>query len=311
METWLRGDGDLIGICVWGRRTAKLYMWYVIEREERVLIATSTLESALQIVETTEEMGLNGKVSLLGSHTQANILVSCLIPPTDPHFQASIQLLIIDIVDSALSSDLFSVLQAFFLSFPTVRKAIFTNCLNPTRLNSLSASLHSPITVSMTGSGTLVGVRHYKVECEREDWRLDTLPDLLEVISGQPCVVYFSSRKEMDYIAYYLAEKGFLIAAIHAKMPKQAIEKVLEGFSVGTIGTLLCSDPIFVSSSLGVHYRMPTAEQYCMRMSRGRLGGRTLSIVLKTEEKIELATLEKTLDVRLEDLPADASTWLY
>ena len=313
MEVWraLEGGEDLICTCLWRGRTPRLYINAVIERQQRVLVAASSPESMLDIVNTAEDMGQSDQVALIDSGKSANVLVCCLFTPIDAEIQASTRLLVIDIANLAISKPLITTLQAIIGSFPAIPKAIFTSCINPTRLNLLSECLPRAVSLSNTASLTLESTKHYKIQCERESWKLETLLDLLEVLVYGCSLVYFESRQKMGSLAYFLAGKGLEISAIHAKMPCGVVNRVINDFDAGRIRTLLLCDPVHVSSGhVTVHYSVPTAQQYLLRVGRGRLG-RGLSIVfLAAEEETKLADLERAFHVKIDDLPMDVSELL-
>lgn len=308
LQRALKGGEDLICTCLWRGHTPGLYINAVVERQQKVLVAASSPESMRDIVNAA---GQSDQVALVDSGKSANVLVCCLFTPIDAEIQASTRLLVIDIADLSLSKSLIATLQVILGSFPTIPKAIFTSCTNPTRLNLLSECLPRAVSLSNTDSLTLESTKHYKVQCEREDWKLETLQDLIEVLDCGCYLVFFESRREMGSVAYFLAGKGLEISAIHAKMPCGVVNRVINDFTAGKIRTLLLCDPVRVPfGHITVHYSVPTALQYLLRVGRGRLG-RGLSIVLQTtQEDTKLAELERALYVKLDDLPVDVSDLL-
>lgn len=306
-----RGE-NLISTSLWRDKTHKFYLNAVIEMQKRVLVATSNPKSMLNILKAAEDMGKGEEVALIDSGKPAKVLVCSLFIAINTEIQALTEVLVVDISKSALSKSLITSLQAIIQSFLTIPKAIFTSSTNKTRLNLLSESFPCAISLLNTISMTLERTKHYKIECERQKWKSETLFDLLGALNYSNSVVYFEKRREMQSVAYFLAGEGLEIASVHAKMPYEVGERVINNFEAGRIRTLLLCEPIHMSSSLTtVHYNLPTAQQYLTRVGRRRLGGLGLSIVLLTaEEQSQLIGVERTICVKFPDLPMDVNDWL-
>lgn len=313
MDVWraLEQGADLICTSQWHHNALNLYLKAAVESEKAVLVVTSSQESAANIVKTAEKTYLEAEIALIDSGKAAKVQVCCLLTPIDPGIQASVQLLLVDIVDSALSKHLISTLEATFRSFPTTPKAIFTNSLSPCHLHRLSLSLSTPISLFSPVSLTLEGLKHYKVDCETQNGLLEIVQDLLDVLRDNVFVMFCRKRRQAELIADLMAGLGLEMTVIHAKMPLGRITEAINGFKAGRIKALLACDPVRVSSRVAIHYQVPSFEQYLMRVGQGRLGGRGLSIVLMTaEEGGQLREIERRAGVEVEDLPADIGSLL-
>jgi len=314
MDVWraLKQGTDLICSCEWQSKALHLYLDAVVQGSRTALVATASLEAALDLVKAAEEMNLGTEVALIGSGKQAKVLVSSLFTPIDPQIQASIQLLIVDIVDSALSKHFIYSLEAIFKSFPTAQKTLFTDSLNPIPLQRLSLCLSAPTTLCTALSLTLEGTHHYKVDCEVQNGLLETVLELLNVLRDDFCLVYFSRRRQAECVAGLLAGEGMETAVIHEKMQFGRVKAAISDFEGGRVKTLLACDPIHVPATLiTIHYGVPTVKQYLMRVGHSRLARRAVSIVMTvTDEEGKLRAIERILGREVEDLPADLRTLL-
>ncbi len=64
------------------------------------------------------------------------------------------------------------------------------------------------------GNNLLKGVHSYYINCEKEDWKLDTLCDLYDTINITQSVVYVNSLDKVGWICDSLKQKGYTAVAM-------------------------------------------------------------------------------------------------
>ncbi|KAG8909314.1 translation initiation factor eIF4A [Tulasnella sp. 417] len=142
---------------------------------------------------------------------------------------------------------------------------------------------------------SLEGIHQFYVNVEKEEWKLETLSDLYDVITAQ-AVIFCNTRRTLDWLAEKLKEKELTVSAMHNDMEPRQREIITKEFRSGAARVLLTTDLLGRSLDLQqvkwvVNYDLPTnRENYIRRVGRGGLFGRKgVAINLVTND--DLATL--------------------
>merc|ERR1711972_1268389 len=65
---------------------------------------------------------------------------------------------------------------------------------------------------------TLEGIRQFYVAIEKEEWKLDTMCDLLETFETLPMphrIIYCNTRRKVEFLADQLSKRGFMVSTLH------------------------------------------------------------------------------------------------
>merc|ERR1719443_2603835 len=89
---------------------------------------------------------------------------------------------------------------------------------------------------------TLEFVKHFYIDIEKEEWKLDTLCDLFETIDVPQAVVFCNSRRKVDFLAEEMQKRGFTAAALHAELDQVGTDRVLRDFRSGAFRLLVSAD---------------------------------------------------------------------
>ena len=114
---------------------------------------------------------------------------------------------------------------------------------------------------------------------EKEEWKLDTLCDLYEIMSTTQVYVYVNTRRKADFIADQLTKRDLTVSTLHADLDRRERERVMLEVRSGCARVLVTTDSFargigVQQVSLVIHYDLPSStESYVHRMGRcGRFG---------------------------------------
>eukprot|EP00966_Prymnesium_polylepis_P305206 7053118-Prymnesium_polylepis.2 len=79
--------------------------------------------------------------------------------------------------------------------------------------------------------------QHFHVDVQREEWKLETLDDLLETLGSQSTLVYVRSRGAAEELSKQMSERGFTCCTVHAALEPKV--RVGHGAVAGAV--LCCS----------------------------------------------------------------------
>ncbi len=174
----------------------------------------------------------------------------------------------------------------------------------------------------------LVGLRlrHYRVEVERPEWRLEVLVDLLEAFPDRGVLVWCRSARSMLRLCDALAAADVAVAALHggssgdggaAAAAAASRAAAIAGFHSGAVRVLVTGEEDAATRGLDLggvplmlHYELPdAADAYVRRVARagaahGRRGA-VISIVTPGDAGV-LRVLRGAYGVVMEELPVGA-----
>jgi len=232
---------------------------------------------------------------------------------------ASIKMIVFDEVDELLSHGFEDMLNAIFtmLVQDGLQVAFFSATLPPECLLMAQRMMINPIRIIVQPppEKTLSGVLQFYVNCEEEQWKYDTLIDLLNDCNITQMVIYCNSRRKVEWLAEKLTSENFAVSVVTGNTDKEEREKNMSAFRAGStrflIGTDLSRFAIESSvRSIGfyLNFDIPhNKENYLHRIGRsGRFGRKGLAVSFITNDQmIELRELERFFDTQIAELPAN------
>ncbi|UJR16743.1 hypothetical protein I4U23_003643 [Adineta vaga] len=157
---------------------------------------------------------------------------------------------------------------------------------------------------------TLDGARQFYINIAREEWKIDTLCDLLESIDVRQTVIYCNTRKTVDFVNEKLRAQTFT----QNDMTQQERDAYLKEFQTGSSRLLIATDPfsrtIYPHAQLFINYDLPKSmEAYMNRIGHGGAYGRKATVFnfINDNERKHVQEIEKFYDTHIEELPADLS----
>eukprot|EP01130_Rhizamoeba_saxonica_P003746 TRINITY_DN1555_c0_g1_i1.p1 TRINITY_DN1555_c0_g1~~TRINITY_DN1555_c0_g1_i1.p1 ORF type:complete len:411 (-),score=97.51 TRINITY_DN1555_c0_g1_i1:163-1395(-) len=304
----------------------------------QILILAPTRELALQIhefiCEIGEYMGVKSYAAIGGTNVQFDIealrsgihvvvgspgrvidLLSRreLIPD-------AIKAFVLDEADEMLSRGFKDQIYDVFQCLPSdVQVCLFSATMPPQALEITSKFMTNPIRILVKQEEvTLEGIRQFYIDCERDNWKLDTLCDLYDTLNIAQAVIFCNTIKKVEWLADVLTEREHTVSCIHGDMPPADRKRILSEFKLGVsrilISTDLLSRGIDVHGvSLVINYDLPKSfEKYIHRIGRsGRFGRKGVSINLISQRDIpHMKEIERYYDTVVQEMPSSIAELL-
>jgi translation initiation factor 4A len=159
---------------------------------------------------------------------------------------------------------------------------------------------------------TLEGIRQFYINCEKENWKLDTLCDLYDTLNIAQAVIFCNSKKRVEWLKEQLLSREFPVSATHGEMPPKERKEILSDFRKGKSRILISTDLLargidVHGVSLVINYELPrNFEKYLHRIGRsGRFGRKGVAINLIAENDVELLNqIQKHYSTKIEEMPS-------
>jgi superfamily II DNA/RNA helicase len=160
---------------------------------------------------------------------------------------------------------------------------------------------------------TLVGIKQYYIDVEREDYKFLTLCDLYQSLAISQAIIYVNSKNRIIQLHKQLNEQGFPVGMIHGSMKPNERMNIMKQFRNGDTRILLSTDLLargidVQQVSLVINYDLPKQKQnYIHRIGRsGRYGRKGVAINFVSRQDVyNLHGLEKYYHTQIVELPAN------
>ena len=76
-------------------------------------------------------------------------------------------------------------------------------------------------------------MKQYFIHVENEEWKLDTLCDLLERIAVPQTIVYCNTRRKVDWLTEKMSARNFTVSSIRGDMDQRERDIVMREFRSG------------------------------------------------------------------------------
>merc|ERR1711953_1516128 len=197
---------------------------------------------------------------------------------------------------------------------PDVQVCLFSATLPPAILALTEKFMREPVRILVKKDElTLEGIQQFYVAIEKEDWKLETLCDLFEVLTISQSIIYCNTRRKVDYLEQQMTQRDFTVSVIHAELDRNARSLVMRQFQSGSSRVLISTDLLargidVQQVSLVINYDLPTKiESYLHRIGRsGRFGRKGAAINFVTSRDVRaLKEIERHYCTQIDELPAD------
>jgi len=160
---------------------------------------------------------------------------------------------------------------------------------------------------------SLKGIRQYRVDLEREEWKFEVLLDLYKNLNIAQGLIYCNKRQKAEWLAEKMTNAGFPITCIHGDMDVKDRMDRMTSFRKGETRVLISTDLLargidVQQVSLVINYELPTQmDNYIHRIGRsGRFGRKGTSInLISNEDKRLMKDIEDHYAITVEQLPED------
>ena len=229
-----------------------------------------------------------------------------------------VKVIVVDEADQMLEVRFREQLQCILsLGFPaSCRCALFSATMNDEVVEFANGLLIDPVRILIPAEQvTLKGIRQYRVDLEREDWKIEVLLDLYKNLNIAQALIYCNKRQKAEWLAETMTKNGFPITCIHGDMDVKDRMERMKSFRRGETRILISTDLLargidVQQVSLVINYELPREiDNYIHRIGRsGRYGRKGTAInLLSSEDMRTMRELEEHYKMTVEPLPQDLS----
>ncbi|RYR49746.1 hypothetical protein Ahy_A07g036260 isoform A [Arachis hypogaea] len=231
-----------------------------------------------------------------------------------------IKMFVLDEADEMLSRGFKDQIYDIFQLLPSkIQVGVFSATMPPEALEITRKFMNKPVRILVKRDElTLEGIKQFYVNCEREEWKLDTLCDLYETLAITQSVIFVNTRRKVDWLTDKMRSRDHTVSATHGDMDQNTRDIIMREFRSGSSRVLITTDLLargidVQQVSLVINYDLPTQpENYLHRIGRsGRFGrkGVAINFVTKDDERM-LFDIQKFYNVQIEELPANVAELL-
>lgn len=227
--------------------------------------------------------------------------------------------LILDEADQMLENRFYKQVMCILdIGFPnTTKVALFSATMPKEVIEVANKLLQEPVKILIPPEQvSLDGIKQYKVELEKEEWKYEVLCDIYKQLNINQALIYCNTRKRAEWLAEKLSADGYPLLCIHGEMENNERRKRMEDFRSGKVRVLISTDLLargidVQQVSLVMNFELPpNRENYIHRIGRsGRFGKKGVSINLISPNEVKMKEeIEKYYSINMEELPFDLST---
>jgi len=232
----------------------------------------------------------------------------------DPRYIVS---LVLDEADEMLSRGFKDQIYDIYQFIPTdAQICLFSATMPKEALDITDNFMNNPLKILVKQEElTLEGIRQFFINCERDNWKLDTLCDLYDSLNIAQAVIFCNSKRTVDWLKNELTSKDFPVSAIHGEMPPKDRKNTLNSFRKGATRILIATDLLargidVHGVSLVINYELPknNPEKYLHRIGRsGRFGrkGVAINLIGSDIDFSALRSLETHYSTKIEEMPSN------
>lgn len=160
---------------------------------------------------------------------------------------------------------------------------------------------------------SLQGIKQYHIQCEKEDWKFDTLCDIYDSLTITQAVIFCNTKAKVNWLADQMKKANFTVVSMHGDMKQDERDSVMNDFRTGNSRVLISTDVwargIDVQQiSLVINYDLPLdKEHYIHRIGRsGRFGRKGVAINLITKNDLdEFEDLQRFYSIKIKEMPSN------
>lgn len=228
-----------------------------------------------------------------------------------------VKMLVLDEADELLTKGFKEQIYEIYKTLPAGAQVVVVSAtLTPEVLEMTNKFTTDPVKILVKRHDvTLKGIKQYYIQCEKEDWKFDTLCDLYDNLTITQAVIFCNTKAKVNWLAGQMRKSNFTVAAMHGDMKQEDRDSIMKEFRSGSTRVLISTDVwargIDVQQvSLVINYDLPLdKENYVHRIGRsGRFGRKGTAInLLTSQDKDELKLLQHYYSTKIREVPADLS----
>ena len=228
-----------------------------------------------------------------------------------------VKMLVLDEADELLTKGFKEQIYEIYKTLPAGAQVVVVSAtLTPEVLEMTNKFTSDPVKILVKRDDvTLKGIKQYYIQCEKEDWKFDTLCDLYDNLTITQAVIFCNTKAKVNWLAGQMRKSNFTVGAMHGDMKQEDRDSIMKEFRSGSTRVLISTDVwargIDVQQvSLVINYDLPLdKENYVHRIGRsGRFGRKGTAInLLTSQDKDELKLLQHYYSTKIREVPADLS----
>jgi len=227
----------------------------------------------------------------------------------------TIKMLVLDEADELLSDGFLKQIKDIIgLLQPTIQIGLYSATMEPKFFHITKNFMRNPIIVLIKKEDlTLQGIKQFYIDCEKNEYKFDTLCDLYSLLSLNQTIIYCNYYQSVEHLTKKLQDQNFKVSCIHGSMTVQEREEAMRNFRNNITRVLISTDLLgrgidVQQVSIVINYDTPLKiESYIHRIGRsGRYGRKGTAINLATSSDFKrLMDIERYYDTKIEPLPQD------
>jgi translation initiation factor 4A len=227
----------------------------------------------------------------------------------------TLRLLVCDEADELLSEGFISQIKQIIGSITEKTQiALFSATMDASFFKLTEKFLRNPINILIKKENlTLEGIKQFYIDCEKNDFKFETLCDLYGLFSTCQTIIYCNHHQSVEILSQKMQEQDFKVSYIHGAMNISEREEAMKKFRNLTTRVLISTDLLgrgidVQQVSIVINYDIPfKSEAYIHRIGRSGRHGRTgTAINFVTNNDIKrIHDIETYYHTQILPLPSD------
>ena len=230
----------------------------------------------------------------------------------------TLRVLVLDEADELLSEGFIVQIKQIISSITDKTQiGLFSATMDNNFFKLTEKFLRNPINILIKKENlTLEGIKQFYIDCEKNDFKFETLCDLYSLFSTCQTIIYCNYHQSVEILAKKMQEQDFKVSYIHGSMNIADREDAMKKFRNLTTRVLISTDLLgrgidVQQVSIVINYDIPfKSEAYIHRIGRSGRHGRTgTAINFTTNNDIKrMNDIEKYYETRILPLPIDMAS---
>ena len=195
----------------------------------------------------------------------------------------TIRLLICDEADELLSEGFIAQIKEIIGSIgEQTQIGLFSATMDANFFKLTEKFLRNPINILIKKENlTLEGIKQFYIDCEKNDFKFETLCDLYGLFSTCQTIIYCNHHQSVEILSQKMKEQDFKVSCIHGNMNISEREDAMKKFRNLSTRVLISTDLLgrgidVQQVSIVINYDIPfKSEAYIHRIGRSGRHGRT------------------------------------
>ncbi|UJR38456.1 hypothetical protein I4U23_031124 [Adineta vaga] len=207
-----------------------------------------------------------------------------------------IKIFILDDADEILSRGFHEQIYDILMKLPTdFQSIVLSNTMTNELLELTQKFVINPKTILIKNVELKMdGLNQYYVDIEREEWKLETLYELFDMLTTHQIIVYCNKCEKVDWLTEKVCERNYKVSSLHREMDITQRNDAVEKFRIGSIQIMIRTDRAGVAMdvsqvSLVINYDLQIyIDQYLNRIGycgEFRRKKTIINFIVKGEER--------------------------